>query len=224
MRREYPQMREMLERTWKMLERAPVKVSDDMKTAYKKLMQPDDGHDWQPKQEAKAWGATSGLYKPAKKEGADKPVKKEGADKPVKKEGADKPMKKDVKMADDDVKSTDPECGTDAAARDAMEISACKLTASNVLAGSNRKHSPPPPSAPKKPKFKATDEELAMHDLPTKDRANGKPIVAASDHDNRKHLPPPSGSAKKAKLKSFKKTRTSTDTFWQSRIHLTATE
>jgi hypothetical protein len=44
MRKEYPQMRDVLERTWKLLEKAPVKVPEDLKTAYKKVMTPD-GHD-----------------------------------------------------------------------------------------------------------------------------------------------------------------------------------
>jgi hypothetical protein len=48
MRKKYPQMRDILERTWKLLEKAPVKVPDDLKTAYKKVMTPD-GHNWQPK-------------------------------------------------------------------------------------------------------------------------------------------------------------------------------
>jgi hypothetical protein len=64
-----------------------------------------------------------------------------------------------------------------------------------------------------------------MHDLHIKDRANDKPIVTASDNNsnNRKHLSPPSGPAKKDEVHSSVD-KTSTDTFWQSRIRLTATE
>jgi hypothetical protein len=58
MRKEYPQMRDVLERTWKLLEKAPVKIPDDLKTAYKKVMTPD-GHDWQPKKGVKYTWAPS---------------------------------------------------------------------------------------------------------------------------------------------------------------------
>jgi hypothetical protein len=127
MRREYPQVRDVLERTWKLLEKAPVKVPEDLKTSYKRVMTPD-GHDWQPKKGVKyTWGT---FVPPAKEK--SKAEKKKG----------------DVKMDDgDDVKSSETERGDDAAVRDAMEIDACKLTADNVLAGSKRKHSPPPPTA-----------------------------------------------------------------------------
>jgi hypothetical protein len=52
-----------------------------------------------------------------------------------------------------------------------------------------------------------------------------KPIVAASDNNsnNRKHLSPPSDPAKKNEVHS-PVDKTSTDTFWQSRIRLTAIE
>jgi hypothetical protein len=206
MRSELPQMRSVLERTWELSEKAPgVQVPKDLKVEYKKLMTPDK-HDWQPKLGAKVWGATPGGFTPAQKAKMKMQARAE--------------KKEDVRMSDDgEANASETERGDDTAARDAMEIDVCRLTAKNIVAGSKRKHSPPPPIAPKKPKVEMTPEELAMHDLYIRDRDH-KPIVAASDsntdNSKRKNIAPPSGPSKKTKQDS--------NAFWQSRIQLTAFE
>jgi hypothetical protein len=130
-----------------------------------------DKLDWQPRKGPKVWGATPGGFRLG-----EQPVMK----KADKKEESPKTERGD---------------GTTTEERDAMEIDACKLTASNILAGSKRKHSPSPPVAAKKPKSAMTPEELAMRDLHIT-----KPVVATvnnnNNNNNRKHLAPPSNKKK----------------------------